>query len=79
MQARGHIVVLLSADRHRRQAERSYLQQYCAARPFDGIIDCTERYTNLSRFEHIFLSELELNMSRSYEIKDFQPTPWQAH
>ena len=75
MQTRGHIVVLLSADRHRRQAERFYLQQYCDARPFDGIIDCTERYTNLSRFENIFLSELELNMSRSYEIKDFRLLP----
>ena len=75
MQARGHIVVLLSADRHRRQAERSYLQRYCDAKPFDGIIDCTERYTNPSRFERIFLSELELNMSRAYEIKDFQLLP----
>lgn len=75
MQARGHIVVLLSADRHRRQAESAYLQQYCSAKPFDGIIECTERYANLSRFEHIFLSELELNVSRSYEIKDYRLLP----
>ena len=75
MQARGHIVVLLSADRHRRQAESAYLQQYCNAKPFDGIIDCTERYADLSRFEHIFLSELELNMTRSYEITDFRLLP----
>lgn len=75
MQARGHIVVLLSADRHKRQAESSYLQQYCNAKPFDGIIECTERYTELNRFEHIFLSELELNVSKSYEIKDFRLLP----
>ena len=75
MQARGHIVVLLSADRHRRQAESAYLQQYCNAKPFDGIIDCTERYADLSRFEHIFLSELELNMTRSYEISGFRLLP----
>ena len=72
MQARGHIVVLLSADRHRQQAERFYLQFYCGAKPFDGIIDCTERYLTLSKFECIFLSEIELNISRSYGLNDFQ-------
>ena len=72
MQARGHIVVLLSADGHRRTAERSYLQKYCEAQPFDGIIDCVEYYSDLSRFERIFLSELELNVSRSYEVKNFR-------
>ena len=70
MQARGHIVVLLSADHHRQQAERFYLQSYCGARPFDGIVDCTERYPNLSKFELIFLSEIELNISRSYGINE---------
>ena len=72
MQARGHIVVLLSSDRYRRDAERAYLQQYCAGKPFDGIIDCIEHYDDLSRFEKVFLSELELNISRSYEINDFR-------
>jgi len=75
MQARGHIVVLLSGDGHRQQAERSYLEKYCGAKPFDGIIDCVERYTTLSRFEHIFLSELELNISKSYEVKNFHLIP----
>jgi molecular chaperone HtpG len=72
MQARGHIVVLLSSDRNRQDAERRYLEQYCAAKPFDGMIDCTERYQDLSRFERVFLSELELNISKSYEVKNFQ-------
>jgi molecular chaperone HtpG len=72
MQARGHIVVLLSGDRYRQQAERAYLETYCKAKPFDGIIDCSERYTALTRFEHIFLSELELNISKSYEVKNFR-------
>lgn len=75
MQARGHIVVLLSADQHRRNAERSYLEQFCEAKPFDGIIDCTEYYNNLSRFEHIFLSELEMTITRSYEVRDFRLIP----
>ena len=50
MQARGHLVVLLSSDRHRQNAERQYLEQYCSAKPFDGMIECTERYQDLKRF-----------------------------
>jgi hypothetical protein len=72
MQARGHLVVLLSSDRFRQDAERRYLQQYCAAKPFDGMIDCSTHYTDLTRFERVFLSELELNISKSYEVKNFR-------
>ncbi len=75
MQARGHIVVLLSSDKHRREAEKRYLQHYCSANPFDGMIDCIEHYEALSRFEMVFLSELESNISTSYEIEDFRLTP----
>jgi molecular chaperone HtpG len=70
MQARGHIVVLLSSDHHRRDAEKTYLETFCAAKPFDGIIDCTEVYEQLSRFERVFLSELELAISKSYEVQN---------
>jgi molecular chaperone HtpG len=70
MQARGHIVVLLSSDRHRSAAENAYLQQLCGAKPFEGMIDCVERYETLSRFERIFLSELEMTIARSYEVHD---------
>ena len=75
MQARGHLVVLLSSDRHRQNAERQYLEQYCGATPFDGVIDCLEHYENLSRFEKIFLSELEQNIDKSYEVKNFRLIP----
>lgn len=75
MQARGHIVVLLSSDRHRQDAERRYLEQYCSAKPFDGMIDCTEHYEDLNRFERVFLSELELNISKSYEVRNFRLVP----
>ena len=75
MQARGHLVVLLSSDRHLRDAERSYLEKYCSAKPFDGMIDCVEHYKDLSRFERIFLSELESNISKSYEIRNFRLIP----
>ena len=75
MQARGHLVVLLSSDRHRRAAERQYLENYCSAKPFDGIIDCAEHYQDLVRFELIFLSELESTISRSYEVSEFRLVP----
>lgn len=70
MQARGHIVVLLSADHYRRSAEKTYLEGQCAAKPFDGIIDCTEHYKELSRFERVFLSELEMTIAKSYEVEN---------
>jgi molecular chaperone HtpG len=75
MQARGHLVVLLSSDRYRRDAERSYLEKYCSAKPFDGMIDCAEYYKDLSRFQKVFLSELEQNISRAYEVKNFRLLP----
>ncbi len=75
MHARGHMVVLLSADRNRGNAERQYLEQHCSAKPFDGIIDCTDRYQDLTRFERVFLSELELSISRSYDIQRFRLIP----
>ena len=72
MQAQGHIVVLLSSDRYRRAAEQSYLKQYCQAKPFEGVIECSEIYEHLELFERIFLSEVEQNVSRAYEIKNFR-------
>lgn len=75
MHARGHLVVLLSSDRHRQNAERQYLETYCSAKPFDGIIDCVEHYRDLTRFERVFLSELELNISKSYEVRNFRLLP----
>ena len=72
MQARGHLVILLSADRHRQRAERQYLERFCEAKPFDGIIDCVQHYKDLTRFEKVFLSELELNISKSYEVNNFR-------
>jgi hypothetical protein len=75
MQARGHVVVLLSSDRYRREAEKQYLEQQCLAKPFDGVIDCAEVYENLNRFELVFLSELELAIAKSYEVQNFRLIP----
>lgn len=72
MQARGHIVVHLSSNRYRRKAEMRYLKRYCSAKPFDGMVDCAKVYDDLTRYELVFLSEIEQNISTSYEITDFQ-------
>ena len=75
MQARGHIVVQLSGDRFRRRAERLYLERYCAAKPFDGIVDCAEIYSDTTRFEKVVLAQVEQNISNSYEITNFRLIP----
>ena len=75
MQVRGHLVVILSSDRFRKEAERRYLEEFCAAKPFEGIIECAERYEQLTRFEKVFLSELEMSISRSYEVRNFKLIP----
>lgn len=72
MQARGHVVVVLSAQHYRRRAEREYLTKFCDAQAFDGIIECQEHYQELSRFERVFLSELEFNVAKAYEIERFR-------
>lgn len=75
MQARGHIVVLLSGDAYRRQAEQQYLERYCAAKPFDGIIDIVETYVELTRFHKFFLSELEFSLNKSYDVHSLRLLP----
>ena len=71
LQAQGHIVVQLSADRYRQAVERRYLEQYCGGKAFDGVVDCVEVYENLTLFERVFLSETERNIVRAYEVRDF--------
>ena len=68
MQARGHHVVLLSADRFRQQAEKLYLERFCNALPIEGVVECSEIYEDLSRFEQVFLSEMEAVIAGSYEV-----------
>ena len=75
MQAQGHLVVRLSGDRFRRAAEQGYLERYCKAKPFEGIIDCAVMYEDLTRFERIFLSEIEQNIAKSYELKNVKIIP----
>ena len=75
MQARGNIVVLLPSDRSKRRAVQAFLETECAAKPFSDLVEIVEAYSNLDRFEQVFLSELEANISWRYEIKDAGLTP----
>ena len=75
MQARGHIVVILSSERTRQNAERQYLEEYCGAKPFNGMIDCAEHYRDMSLLERIVLSNLELTIAKSYEVEGFRLIP----
>jgi molecular chaperone HtpG len=72
LQAQGHIVVQLSADRYRQAAERSYLQHYCGGKAFEGVVDCVAIYDDLTLFERVFLSEVERSIVRSYEVRNFE-------
>lgn len=75
MQARGNIVVLLPSDRSKRRAVQAFLETECAAKPFSDLVEIVEVYPNLDRFEQVFLSELEANVSWRYDIKDAVLTP----
>lgn len=68
MQTRGHIVVMLSSDNNRRTAEMRYLQTFCSAKQLDGVVDIQERYKDLTLFHKLFLSELESNIQKSYNV-----------
>jgi molecular chaperone HtpG len=75
LQTRGHIVVQLPSDHAKQAAIKEYLASHCGAEPFDGKIECAERYEHLSVFERAFLSELELTISGSYEVSNLSLIP----
>lgn len=68
LQTRGHAVVQLPADRDKQVAIRQYLTDQCGGQPFEGRIECAEVYSNLSRFEKAFLSELEHTIVSGYDV-----------
>ncbi|MFC1533648.1 ATP-binding protein [Thermodesulfobacteriota bacterium] len=75
MQARGNIVVLLPSDRHKQNAVKKYLEVKCNAKPFEGIVECTEFYSDLTRFEQVFLSEMETHIIAAYEVSNLSLIP----
>ena len=68
LQAAGHLVVQLPADRHKRAAVQEFLESQCGAQRFEGQIECLEEYKDLSRFEMALLAELEEVILASYDL-----------
>ena len=75
LQAKGDIVVSVSADRGRRRAEISYLDQICGANVFDNLIERLEPYEQLDEFERAVLAELDMAIRRLYKPEGFRFLP----
>jgi molecular chaperone HtpG len=75
MQARGNLVVLLPADSSKQKAVKQFLVANCKAKQFEGVVECREFYSDLTRFEHLFLSELETSIVGAYDVSDVRLIP----
>ena len=69
LQTRGHTVVQLPSDAHQAaELSASSWSSHCSAEPFEGRVECLESYTELTRFEKLFLSELEETILGAFEV-----------
>lgn len=72
MQARGNVVVILPSDRNKENAVRQFLESKCNAKTLEGTVECSEVYSDLTRFELVFLSELESTIASAYDVVRFR-------
>jgi molecular chaperone HtpG len=72
LQARGHIIVTISANRDRRIAEVEFLRTFCRGEEFENVIECQEPYIELDIFDRAILAELDYAIRRLYN-----PAPYQ--
>lgn len=75
LQTRGNVVVQLPSDNHKRQAVTEFLTTYCGAKPLDGRVECLETYQAATRFEKLFLAELEETILSSFEVQSAELVP----
>lgn len=75
MQARGNVVVLLPSDTWKQKAVTAFLQSECNAKSFSGVIELSEAYKELDRFEKMFLSQIETTIYESYEVDSVRLIP----
>lgn len=75
LQARGHLVVLLPSDSHKQRAVREFLTSRCNAEPMEGRVECSETYEELTRFEKLFLSEMEETILAGFEVTSARLVP----
>jgi len=71
LQARGHVIVTVSANRERRSAEVEFLRSYCKGEEFENLIECLDLYSDLETFDKAVLSELDFAIRRL-----FNPAPY---
>ena len=75
LQTRGSIVVQLPSDRNKSRAVVDFLSRNCGAQPLDGRVECVESYTDLTRFERLFMAELEETILGGYELQSAELIP----
>ena len=74
LRTRGHIVLNLPSDSHKSAAIRDFLSAI-GATDLRGQVECTEEYTELSRFEKAFLGELSETISDVYQVNNVRLIP----
>ena len=74
LRTRGHIVLNLPSDSHKSAAIRDFLSA-TGAIDLRGQVECTEEYTELSRFEKAFLGELSETISDVYQVNNVRLIP----
>ena len=74
LHSKGHIVVYLPSDNHKAHAIRDFLASV-GATDLKGQVECSEQYTDLSRFEKGFLAELSETISNVYQANKVALTP----
>jgi hypothetical protein len=75
MQARGHVVVLLPSDTWKQRAVTAFLESECNAKSLSGVVELSEAYKELDRFEKMFLSQMETTIYESYEVDSLRLIP----
>ena len=74
LHSRGHIVVYLPSDNHKAAAIHDFLASV-GATDIKGQVECSDQYTDLSRFEKAFLAELSETISNVYQVNKVALTP----
>ena len=75
LQAKGDLIVSVTNERGRRNAEISYLQERCKAERFDDLIERLEPYSELDEFERALLAELDMAIKKLFKPEEFRFLP----
>lgn len=70
--ARGYVIVRLSGNWSRRNAEESYLRTYCGAKELDSLVECLDLYTNLDSYDRLLVAEVDIALRRLFSPPPFR-------